>query len=367
MSNGTINDWRPYWQGDGFEAAAVSVCGVVWMLWFFLVSLHASRLRVLAVQASYLQLTLVFPVYCSLVAMATVIPSVAPCIDVIVGFLEGYIIFGFAALILALARQRNKNVYSIVGDDRYAKHCCAIKLLDLRFGKALAGPRALELLRGQIIQFWVVKPIVNLIQAIPEYVNNDHSKGINFLTGLVGAVSIIIALRALLVLYLTFRHHLVGMNLYAKFVVIKLIFLGIIINTLVLQRLLDSGAITVPAGLCPSGFENSALVCELRYLSFIQSLQCCAIFFVAVYLFSPGDFSDLPRLYGHCGILICHAFFAWEVLAHWGSAKDDPRVVGGSSRFVQKRNSDLEISSRGGAYQRNPMPGSEGAYLVTSV
>ena len=66
---------------------------------------------------------------------------------------------------------------------------------------------------------------------------------------------------------------------FMKFTAIKLVFIAIILNTLVLSRIVNTPAMPIPDGICPEEWrEENVGACAVRYIYFIQIVEALGIF-----------------------------------------------------------------------------------------
>ena len=260
--------------------------------------------------------------------------------NVLVNVCEGYIVCAFGALLLGLLQYNGEDPYRVIQEDGYALSCCAFANLKLKCGPEVSALSSLHWMKWQCVQFWIAAPLLALIGAITAEMQADGTL-VTLLLSVLRAVSIIVALKALWTLYHAVMHKLKAHRPFMKFTAIKLVFLAIILNTLVLARIVDTPAMPVPDALCPQEWRADAMsACSVRYIYFIQIVEALGIFCLCLYFYSPAEFvaSEAPGVHGRgeseadaaeddhimggplcgrCWYVLANAFAFWQVLVYW--------------------------------------------------
>lgn len=150
-------------------------------------------------------------------------------------------------------------------------------------GKAFNdGQEALNNLVVQVLQYGIVKPTTDLIEAIVYTVRPDAAVQSQRALQAIDIVSVVLALRALLICYVvlrrrkdpkTKRSYFVGLSVLYKFLLIKLLFAFIVLNNLILSVLAAFDALETPSWLCVT--ENATWVEEEDCTGVFKSKLLC--------------------------------------------------------------------------------------------
>ena len=302
---------------------------------------------------------------------------------------------GFGALLLGLLQFEGEDPYDVIENDGYATRCCAFANMRLRCGPEVSAVASLHWIKWQCIQFWIAAPLLALLGALTTQMDAGGQLA-TLIFSILRAISIIVALKGLWTLYHSVMHKLKAHRPFMKFTAIKLIFLAIILNTLVLGRIVDTPAMPVPDGICPETWRQDNMgACNVRYVYFIQIIEALGIFLIVLYFYSPAEFmneapgahgrgesvdvmneEDAVRdrsLCGRCCYVLLNAFAFWQVLVYWDIEPSKERLakhsqvelglafktLGGGSIVGEAQSSNNNLGSN--ASTRNGNEGSAGS------
>jgi len=157
---------------------------------------------------------------------------------------------------------------------------------------------------GQIMVFRTIAQLINA--SVTQANNGQESNGLEVAMRVIQVVSIVVTIVAILRVYkfLSVQENspLSGHWAFAKFLVIKILFLFIIVNQVILLPLISAGIIPIPNWICSldtiCSQRPAAEYCQQRLVQVIFMFEILVVTPPAVALYrhhSLGNSKDLPR------------------------------------------------------------------------
>ena len=267
------------------------------IVWVGLYVEHIVFLKNVNLQALYLRITLVLPLSAIAFFLVALYPWSWYWVLIFSSVLNGYIVLGFHALVIAFGRRKCKIEDSVMAAERSRQPlpplclkcgcgCCTEKPFP-------SGEAAIAYWRGWAAQFIVVKTLMALFQAVNQVYGPVD--GLRAVLGLITVASVLAAAYSVMVLVASIRQDpsepYKGLHVRRKFVFVKCVFFIIILNNLVLNPFVVSGLIPIPQWMCSaSALASNETWCHSRWLAVAYLLELCILIVVAAVHYRHADF-----------------------------------------------------------------------------
>ena len=237
-------------------------------------------------QALYVRIVGVFPWFAVLAYCGLLFPWMTYWFDFIGVVLEIYVIFGFYAFLTGIGYVKghpplgNFPDFLIEKEARWTNRPCCC------FGRRFkTGVGSLTFLFYNIVQFAIIKSVVLLTLALLVFKSGQEPVQLTkILLNLVSSASIFIATAAVLRLYKEMRNQpnsvLEGHHGLLKIVVVKMLFVFIVLNNLILRNLAYAHILPIPPSLCTEAVKDASQ----QFLGYCESRVINAIFIVEIVL-----------------------------------------------------------------------------------
>ena len=174
------------------------------------------------------------------------------------------------------------NVFEALVEAPQSNHRCWCRCLGSCGKRFTDGSEALTSLLVQVAQYAIVKPCTDVIEAIVYMVDISDAVQAQRILQTIDVISVILALRALLILYVVLRRckdpvskqsYFAGLSVVYKFILIKLLFAFVVLNNLILSVLSAFNAIDIPTWICAQNLTTEKPEdCTSLFKSKLQNL-----------------------------------------------------------------------------------------------
>ena len=282
--------------------------GVIWGLWFLLFLEHLCNLAsvhdvAIKFQALFCRIALMFPLSATLTYIAAAFPWCSAWVNFITSILESYCLIAFLALLSGLAHI----CFSKTAFREGIIQSYWTRKPFLFCGSSFSsGEYAYYVYKVCVMQVLLFKPLSTLIVAIATTITHGYlSTALRIFMRILGTVSLVISVLAILRLYKYLAdapgHPLQGHNVLAKFVVVKILFMFIVLDNLIIDPLVQNKIIPVDGWICPPDAYAQELGQEFCFLRLICVIFICQIVFIilpAVYSYRHHGLHKLNRKRG---------------------------------------------------------------------
>lgn len=292
-------------------------------------------------QAVYIRSVLLFPVAATLAFFGGLKYAALPWVEVVLALLEGYVFVLFFGLFVGWAWCKG-DVHANLQCSARSSVCCYTSCggCGPRYG---SGKAALASIRMQMYQFALVKPLVNLAKAVSIERTGEVTNPVMAISSLFNLVTIIFALRGVLNLFYALKkggsknktsaavqveprdpkhetgtqNLLEGLGAFQKFLVIKSFLFFTMLNSVLLNKLIEDGTFKAPATLCDAFDQTDpallAKECHGRFEAWVVMLESCILVVFASLNFRPHSVDSLAAEHRRGGESRCN--LAMRVLA----------------------------------------------------
>lgn len=313
----------PMWEWPNGKLMLIPVC-TTWAVWLLLLVEHMINLAhvqdyVMRFQALYARILLVFPVIISLIYIAACFPWGQIWIDFLVAILEAYCLVMLFALELGFAHIlfSHEKIMETLLNSR------ATNRLFIIFGRKFeTTEQVFNHHKWVVYQTILFRPLPYLIKAILIQVLGNLPKYGHVLLRVVATISLVLAVLAIIRIYLCLHWSpdrpisRRGYGFRNKFIMVKVLFLIIVLNNLIVLPLIAARIIPVKGWFCtPDTLAGFASHCQSRLQDVIVIIELSIVMVPTAFFYRPFGLRKTTTE-GHpsrCSFLVCIFFRITDV------------------------------------------------------
>lgn len=269
-----------------------------------LIRSHYKKFVDYQLQILTLRVATVIPLFAVLEYVTIIWPEYFPIFETVESFVEAYCIYCYFALLVMYCGGKERVMMLMRETEAGGCQSCTRDTPDCCY----------ETINLLLLQFVVVRPILNLLYALTEMNGKENVTLRTLMT-----ISLVIAMIGLLRIYKILRPHTQAMDATSKVLVIKALILLLVLQDLAVQSLYSAGVFNTEYGLDEYDAEDKAR----RVYAFVALCECAVgivlvqKYFKAETLRSPllHDIeSDIPETNLSGGT---YKYFVMDLLSFW--------------------------------------------------